>query len=587
MAIWAILPLLLGCATSQPQNRGGGRADFERALQQKIDSGQLHATSLTVSYPDGTRRSFAANRTPRTEVIKADEPPVNAIPNKTNAATYAYSFTVRDATGNSVPVPASERRTRLEVPPDEGAAFLDLLPDSRSLAPVPTDKTKSATEQMLAFKAAHVLRVRLKNDRLAILSFTRDADVIQYSFGKRGVVPANIRGDVLGALERWHARWSDATNHSTSVTGKDGGKPVSKSNSQGTESAPPRSGQASAGGGASSSPPASPASPTVAAQPVSLGVRYSMDVKGDTVTFTDGAGSAAGIFKGVGLTNGCYQGAKISVSTAVDDAQRGRFFSEFARLSNIPLADITNAWNACEARSSSQPSSGTMTGLRSLSLARQKDGLFAPEGDPQVLKHAQDAYAREPWRKDFKVFLQEVANIGAAAKRPDDFQLLKSIRNRTVLNNNNGPAIVILPDGFENELHGVIEQRFVGKVMWSGPVLGATNDAQKGITTITLAWPEVNGLRTTFDISDTGFNIKLPSGSLPSGLPRVGTPFSFTGLLKRRAEKKALDKNELCGDVSVWYGVGSNAGKCFFILTVSDVEPAAPSEINPDGKKGG
>ena len=41
---------------------GGGRADFEKAIQEKMRTGELHSESLQITYPDGTTREFKSKQ---------------------------------------------------------------------------------------------------------------------------------------------------------------------------------------------------------------------------------------------------------------------------------------------------------------------------------------------------------------------------------------------------------------------------------------------------------------------------------------------------------------------------------------------
>lgn len=48
----------LNAARNATLQQGGGRADFERELQRMKDSGELKTTDLTITYPDGTRKTI-------------------------------------------------------------------------------------------------------------------------------------------------------------------------------------------------------------------------------------------------------------------------------------------------------------------------------------------------------------------------------------------------------------------------------------------------------------------------------------------------------------------------------------------------
>ena len=181
--------------------------------------------------------------------------------------------------------------------------------------------------------------------------------------------------------------------------------------------------------------------------------------------------------------------------------------------------------------------------------------------------------AREPWRTDFKVFLENVADTVSNAKRPTDSQLLNGIRSRIVLNDKEGrPLLVISTDRFEDEIHGALAKRFTGKVQWNGKVVEVTNNVEKATTKITLAWPDAKRFLDFFSITSKGcWTITLPTADLRSGLPEVGNIFAFSGEL--------LSPEELNGNtvhkqgVFVWYGVGEESGKNFFILNVSNIVP--------------
>ena len=58
--------------------RGGGRSAFEQAVKQKMDGGELHTTSLTITYPDGTTRTIKTNDPPVTNMAPKTSPTMDS-----------------------------------------------------------------------------------------------------------------------------------------------------------------------------------------------------------------------------------------------------------------------------------------------------------------------------------------------------------------------------------------------------------------------------------------------------------------------------------------------------------------------------
>ena len=137
----------------------------------------------------------------------------DVIPNNTNVAGYAYKYISRDISGKIVSGTQGDRNKTIEISLSEGNVILSLLPDTHSLITVQEDEHKYKTERYLDFMYSHVLNLKLKNGKFVFLRFSGTADVVQCRYGRKYVVPENVRGKILEILESWHSKYNGVKVH--------------------------------------------------------------------------------------------------------------------------------------------------------------------------------------------------------------------------------------------------------------------------------------------------------------------------------------------------------------------------------------
>ena len=173
----------------------------------------------------------------------------------------------------------------------------------------------------------------------------------------------------------------------------------------------------------------------------------------------------------------------------------------------------------------------------------------------------------EAWRTSLDAFGKEVVAIAGKSEMPDAAVQIKRIREYSVLSNAKGEDVwVIFKQGFGNEFHGKLAERFSGAVSWSGVVDSVQTDANAGIHIVNIKFPVPAGLPKGLEFANN-IRLTIPISKLPAEkLPAKGSEFAFQGNLKKEKEKDPAP-------LLVFYGLGPNAGTEVVKVNLVDVEP--------------
>jgi hypothetical protein len=174
------------------------------------------------------------------------------------------------------------------------------------------------------------------------------------------------------------------------------------------------------------------------------------------------------------------------------------------------------------------------------------------------------------WRASLDAFGKEVVAVTKKSKIPNASFEITRIREHSVLSNAKGEDLwAIFKQGFGNELHRKLAEKFSGLVSWRGVVDSVETDARHGVHVIKVKVPVPTGMPSGVDLQDVVV-LSVPASKLPvSKLPAKGGEFAFQGNLKPGQEGRA--------PVEVFYGLGQNSGKTLIVVRLSDVESRVAS----------
>lgn len=185
-------------------------------------------------------------------------------------------------------------------------------------------------------------------------------------------------------------------------------------------------------------------------------------------------------------------------------------------------------------------------------------GMANAEGQTQ-------AATAEAWRTSLAAFGKEVVAIAEKSEITNASIAITRIREHSVLSNAKGEDLwVVFKQGFGNEFHGKLAEKFSGPVSWRGVVDSAKTDAKEGIHIIEVKSPVPIGMPKGIKFQDV-IRLLIPISKLPAPkLPAKGSEFAFRGNLKK-------EKDE--APIVVFYGLGPNTGEVIVRVNLVDVEP--------------
>jgi hypothetical protein len=173
----------------------------------------------------------------------------------------------------------------------------------------------------------------------------------------------------------------------------------------------------------------------------------------------------------------------------------------------------------------------------------------------------------EAWRTSLDTFGTEVVAVAEKSDIPDASVQLKHIREHSVFTNAKGEELwVIFRQGFGNEFHGKLAEKFSGPVSWRGVVDSVETNTKEGVYIINVKSPLPSDMPKGIEF-EHDINLSIPISKLPAAnLPAKGNEFAFRGNLKKKNEKDRAP-------ILVFYGLGPNAGKVIVSVNLMDVEP--------------
>jgi hypothetical protein len=180
----------------------------------------------------------------------------------------------------------------------------------------------------------------------------------------------------------------------------------------------------------------------------------------------------------------------------------------------------------------------------------------------------------EAWRTSLDAFGKKVVAVAEKSDIPDASVQIKHIREHSVLMNAKGEDLwATFRQGFGNEFHGKLAEKFSGPVSWRGVVDSVETNTKVGVYIIKVKSPLPSDMPKGIEF-EHDINLSIPISKLPAAnLPAKGSEFAFRGNLKKMKEYGPAPKDDIAPPILVYYGLGPNAGKTIVRVNLVDVEP--------------